>query len=169
MASVSVGVVRGGLPWGWVIAGAITAIIVITVDKLLECQSINFSVPVLAFSVGFYLPLSTGVAMMAGATMSAISDNKNGESGVLFAGGLVTGEALAGIALAIPIVFFRDSSVLHIFGEGLWYVSVFLTIFVLYCLFNSTGMSSSHQRRGNSGGSNVMMTTLYNRDDDNDL
>lgn len=52
--------IDGGLPWGWVAAGGITAVCVILVDKMLAYKRINFSFPVLGFAVGFYLPMSTG-------------------------------------------------------------------------------------------------------------
>lgn len=140
MASVALGVIRGGLPWAWVGAGAVTAVFVIGSDWLLVAYNIPFTIPVLAFSVGFYLPLSTGIAMMCGAVVAYLSGSSPGRessAGVLFAGGLITGEALMGIALAVPIVMSGDPNVLHVLDEGLWYVSILTTPVVLYSLYRS--------------------------------
>lgn len=138
MASVAIGVVKGGLPWGWVGAGAVAGVVVIIIDNILKCCEVNFSMPVLAFAVGFYLPMSTGVPIFAGAVVSIVAgtDSRNETSqGVLYAGGLITGEALTGIILAIPIVASGDPKVLHLITEGLWYVSALLYPTILYSMY----------------------------------
>ncbi len=53
MMTVSEGVIMGGLPWGWVGAGALTALIVIVSDRTLKYYSIPFGLPVLGFAVGY--------------------------------------------------------------------------------------------------------------------
>ncbi len=139
MASVALGIVHGGLPWGWVAAGAATALAVIAADAALARKAVPFSLPVLGFAVGFYLPLSTGVAILMGALVgvAAGADPSDETSdGVLFAGGLITGEALTGIVLAVPIVVSGDPDVLRILsGDGLWYVAVLLSALVLGALY----------------------------------
>ena len=95
MAFVANGIIRGGLPWAWVAIGAVTALGVIAIDYVLSRHKLSFSVPVLAFAVGFYLPLSTGVAILAGSLVGVYvrSDHSDDTSdGVLAAGGLITGE-----------------------------------------------------------------------------
>jgi putative OPT family oligopeptide transporter len=95
MAFVANGIIHGGLPWIWIAIGAAAALGIIIVDSILSRNNIPFSVPVLAFAVGFYLPLSTGIAILAGSLVggfdrSNISDDTS--DGVLAAGGLITGE-----------------------------------------------------------------------------
>lgn len=138
MASVALGVIKGGLPWGWVGTGAAVGMAVITTDNLLKYFRVNFSMPVLAFAVGFYLPLDTGVSIMAGALIGVAAGadtNNEASQGVLYAGGLITGEALTGIILAIPIVLSGNPNILHIVPEGLWYISLLLAPAVLYSMY----------------------------------
>ena len=54
----------------------------------------------------------------------------------MYAGGLITGEALTGIILAIPIVVSGEAGILHILDEGLWYISLILTPAVLYSMYH---------------------------------
>mmetsp|Transcript_22066 Transcript_22066/g.32159 ORF Transcript_22066/g.32159 Transcript_22066/m.32159 type:complete len:709 (+) Transcript_22066:76-2202(+) len=138
MDSVSRGVILGGLPWGWVATGGAVAVLVISIDRMLAHYKIPFAMPVLGFAVGFYLPLATGVPIMAGALVSLMTntDTSNEASeGVLFAGGLITGEALMGITLAIPIAASGSANVLHIFREPVWYTSIFVYIGILYAMY----------------------------------
>src|SRR3989449_8350028 len=61
-----------------------------------------------------YLPLRLSAAILAGGLVGALARRSAGESteagssrGLLFAAGLVTGEALMGILLAVPIALTR--------------------------------------------------------------
>ena len=77
--------------------------------------------PVLAVAIGIYLPLQLAVPIFAGGlihwaikgfhkrqnTPSEQIEQSN-RSGLLFASGLITGEALMGILLAIPIVILKQ-------------------------------------------------------------
>jgi uncharacterized oligopeptide transporter (OPT) family protein len=85
------------------------------------------------------LPLATGVPIMSlpsppiapfvlvlltslriGAMISGLTEGSHANeasTGVLFAGGLITGEALMGIILAIPIAISGNTSVLHLLSE----------------------------------------------------
>jgi uncharacterized oligopeptide transporter (OPT) family protein len=74
---------------------------------------------VLAVAVGIYLPLELSVPILFGgliayaATRAAARRGATpGRTGMLFAAGLITGEALIGIALAIPIAVSGDPDVL---------------------------------------------------------
>jgi hypothetical protein len=64
---------------------------------------------VLAVALGIYLPLKLSAAICAGGVIAALAKNAAGEGaepsrrGLLFAAGLITGEALMGILLALPI------------------------------------------------------------------
>lgn len=134
MASVATGVIQGGLPWGFVGAGAGVAVIVITIDQMLKRYGIPFALPVLGFAVGFYLPFATGVPIMMGALVglaAGADPSDEASEGVLFAGGLISGEALMGIMLAIPIVISGDSGVLHVISDPLWYTAIPIMLAVL--------------------------------------
>ena len=99
MKMIVEGVMGGNLPWTLVIIGAFIAVIV----ELLH-------IPVLPFAVGLYLPIHLSVGIMAGAVVRHHMEYKNRESekkegvienGILYTSGLIAGEGLVGILLAI--------------------------------------------------------------------
>ena len=120
MASVARGVFKGELPWGYIIAGMGIAVGVITLDLYLKHIKSAFRTPVLAVAIGFYLPLELSVPIFAGGlihyAIKTYHTRKNtskehieesNRNGLLFASGLITGEALLGILLAIPIILLK--------------------------------------------------------------
>ncbi len=119
MASVAQGVFRGGLPVGMVAIGMAIAVGVIVLDVYLERRQTGFRTPVLALAVGIYLPLELSVPIFIGgliAQRAALRREGAEDRGVLFAAGLITGEALIGIAMAIPIVIYARPDVLAFWG-----------------------------------------------------
>ena len=116
MASVAQGVFRGGLPWGMVLIGMGIAVALIVIDKTLEARGSEFRTPVLAVAVGIYLPLELSSSIFIGGLIAWYAKRKLGgaepsQTGLLFASGLITGEALVGIMLALPIVLGEVSNV----------------------------------------------------------
>jgi putative OPT family oligopeptide transporter len=109
MASLTRSVFGAGLPWHLVGLGAAIGIVVILIDRRQESRGRDFRLPVLAVALGIYLPLKLSAAICLGGVISACSRRatRGGEEpsrrGLLFAAGLITGEALMGIMLAIPI------------------------------------------------------------------
>ena len=123
MQSVADGIFRGGLPWTIVAIGAVIAVVIIAIDVYLKNRNANFRMPVLAVAVGLYLPLELDTSIFVGGLVAwAVeryvrrrTDSSAGEvaaqakgmaekAGLLLASGLITGEALMGIAIAIGIV-----------------------------------------------------------------
>jgi len=117
MASVAKGVFKGDLPWNYVFAGMAVAVCVIALDLYLQKKGSSFRTPILAVAIGFYLPFELSVPIFAGGLIhhalklhnerrNANAEEVEGSSrnGLLFASGLITGEALMGIITAIPIV-----------------------------------------------------------------
>jgi len=116
MASVAEGVFRGGLPWTMVIIGGVIGAALIICDKILEAKGSEFRTPVLAVAVGIYLPLELTSSIFVGGVIAWMASRKLGgrepnQTGLLFASGLITGEALVGILLALPIVLGEVSDV----------------------------------------------------------
>jgi len=109
MASLTRSVFGAGLPWPLVGLGAAIGVLVILADKKLERRGSEFRLPVLAVALGIYLPLKLSAAIVVGGVIAAIAKRSAtgaGESsrvGLLFSAGLITGEALMGILLAMPI------------------------------------------------------------------
>jgi putative OPT family oligopeptide transporter len=124
MASVAQGVFKGGLPWGMVAIGAAIGAVIIGVDEWLKARGSNVQAPVLAVAVGIYLPLELSVPIFAGGLIAhfagrdAASDARSLRHGMLFAAGLITGEALIGILMALPIVLTGDAEVFAV-PEGI--------------------------------------------------
>jgi len=116
MASVAKGMFGGQLPWGMISIGGMIGVAIILVDQYLKRRNAPFHAPVLAVAVGIYLPLELSVPIFAGGLLAYLVERRLGihgegaeaerakQNGVLFAAGLITGEALMGIFIAIPIV-----------------------------------------------------------------
>ena len=99
MKMITEGVMNGNLPWPLVLIGIFAAIVV----EIL-------GIPVLPVAIGLYLSLELSATIMIGGVIRWIVDkksaDKNGEAsgGVLFCSGLIAGEGLVGILLAILAV-----------------------------------------------------------------
>lgn len=112
MANIARGVFNQDLPWNLVAIGAILAVAIICLDKFLERRDSSFRAPVLAVAIGTYLPFHLTTPILLGGLLSRFtagrSANGNHEEinqkGLLFASGLITGEALVGILLAVPLM-----------------------------------------------------------------
>jgi putative OPT family oligopeptide transporter len=124
MASVAKGVFGGDVPWAYVFIGMAVAVAVIILDLYLKSIESSFRTPVLAVAIGFYLPLELSVPIFAGGLIhsavgrfhrrrgtAAEQVAEAGRNGLLFASGLITGEALMGILLAIPIILLKQIDV----------------------------------------------------------
>ncbi|MDE2236982.1 MAG: oligopeptide transporter, OPT family, partial [Elusimicrobia bacterium] len=131
MAAVAKGVFEGGLPWGMVFIGMGLAAAIIALDMALEKRGCEFRAPVLAVAVGIYLPLELSTPIIVGGVVAHLARRALGkrsagapsaekdleQRGMLLSSGLIAGEALVGILLAIPIVLSGRSDVLAIFGR----------------------------------------------------
>jgi len=115
MEAVSRGMFGGVLPWNMVVVGAFIGAAIIAVDQVLKARGAKFRMPVLAAAVGIYLPLELSVPIFFGGVIAAIAgrafkdarpeeQERLNRKGMLFAAGLITGEALIGVLIAIPIV-----------------------------------------------------------------
>jgi len=118
MASVAQGVFGAGLPWGMIAAGAVIGVVIIVFDVLLERRGASWRMPVLAVAVGVYLPFELSVPMLCGGLVAFFAARRRPSGGaaeaphgVLFAAGLITGEAMIGILMAVPIWLSGDPDV----------------------------------------------------------
>ena len=127
MASVAKGMFGGELPWGMIGIGAGIGAVTIALDEWLKHKGSTFRVPVLAAAIGIYLPLELMVPIFLGSLLSYFVEKKLGivnadektkehahRPGTLFSAGLITGEALTGILIAIPIVLSGRADVLAV-------------------------------------------------------
>ena len=108
MKSVADGVFTGNLPWTFVYIGGIIAVILIILDLRQEKKGSDFRVPVLAVAVGIYLPITLTVPIFIGGMVNHYGKKAGGSKasekrGLLMSSGFITGEALMGILVAVPI------------------------------------------------------------------
>jgi putative OPT family oligopeptide transporter len=149
MASVARGLFGGELPWDLIWIGAAIGAVIIAIDEVQKKRNANFRVPVLAAAVGIYLPLDLTVPIFLGGLLAHIVERtvraRTGSQdverihrrGVLFSAGLITGEALMGIMIAIPIVASGRADALALpgnlqFGEFVGLIVLALVAYVLY-------------------------------------
>jgi len=149
MASVAKGVFTGDLPWLFVWIGIGAAVVVVAIDEYLQHRKSSFRVPILAVAIGIYLPFELSVPIFAGGIINYLvksyqskkklssQHSEDGQrKGLLLASGLITGEALVGILLAVPIVITGRPDVLAIMNNplGPW-PGIFLLIGIGYWLY----------------------------------
>jgi len=102
MKMIIEGVMDANLPWTLVFIGVFTAIIV----EIL-------GIPVLPFAIGVYLPVQLNACIMVGGIVRLVFDKMKKEEkekekiisdGILFCSGMIAGEGLVGILLALLAV-----------------------------------------------------------------
>lgn len=113
MKAVAEGVFQGNLPWNMVIIGAIIGVIIIALDIRQENRGSDFRIPVLAVAVGIYLPISLTTPIFIGGMLAHLGDKMGAtdstrKKGLLLAAGMITGEAIMGILVALPIFLTAD-------------------------------------------------------------
>lgn len=150
MASVAQGLFGGHLPWDMIGIGAGIGAAIIALDEWLKARGSSFRVPVLAAAIGIYLPIELMVPIFLGGLLAHLVERRHGiaagdhdardrihRPGTLFAAGLITGEALMGIAIAVPIVVSSRADVLALpasmhFGQWLGLLVLALVAWLLY-------------------------------------
>ncbi len=145
MASVAKGLFGGELPWTMIGIGGVVGALVIALDNWLKSRGSRFRVPVLAAAIGIYLPLELMVPIFLGGLLAHLVErfhkvragdeaalDKVHRPGVLFSAGLITGEALMGIAIALPIVLTQNPDVLALpLDAGKWAQWIGLAVLAL--------------------------------------
>lgn len=124
MATIATGIFSHNLDWNYILFGVGVGIVVIIVDLLLKKGTAKYCLPPLAVGMGIYLPPTLETPLILGAVMSYfvtryLRDRARERSpqhveedvefcnrrGVLFASGLIVGESLMGVIIAVIIVF----------------------------------------------------------------
>jgi putative OPT family oligopeptide transporter len=131
MGTVAKGVFDGGLPWTFIAIGAAIAAAIIALDSVLEMRKSTIRVPVMAFAVGVYLPFDLNFSIFLGGVVAWLVaralDRMNPtpkrrqlveRMGLLAAAGFITGEALLGIGLAIPVAALHSKNAIALFVDA---------------------------------------------------
>ena len=104
------GIMNEELPWAMILIGVFVAIVV----EILK-------MPVMPFAVGMYLPFSLSAGIMAGGIVRIFVEKRKGteaekkartDRGLLFTSGMIAGEGIIGILLAVFAVVKIDSKII---------------------------------------------------------
>ena len=142
MKSVSDGVFTGNLPWNFVFIGGIIAIVLILIDLRQEKIGSDFRVPVLAVAVGIYLPITLTVPIFIGGMVNHLGKKAGGsakseKNGLLMSSGFITGEALCGIGIAVPVFLTGVKDWWPTFYEKSDMIGVFVFISIIFWLYKT--------------------------------
>ncbi len=143
MKLITEGVMGGNLPWNLVITGVIIAVIV----EIL-------GIPVLPFAIGIYLPVHLNTCIMVGGVLrlafEKLSKNEAEkkalvDNGLLFCSGMIAGEGVVGIILALLAIFGIDNLIdlskklnLSQSFMSIGGIVLFLILIILFLFINKT-------------------------------
>lgn len=128
------GIMNEELPWAMILIGVFIAIVV----EILK-------MPVMPFAVGMYLPFSLSAGIMAGGIVRIFVEKKKGteaekkartDRGLLFTSGMIAGEGIIGILLAVFAVVKTDSKIILPFhlpqvGSLVLYIALLVLLYVV--------------------------------------
>ena len=128
------GIMNEELPWAMILIGVFIAIVV----EILK-------MPVMPFAVGMYLPFSLSAGIMAGGIVRIFVEKKKGteaekkartDRGLLFTSGMIAGEGIVGILLAVFAVVKIDSKIILPFhlpqvGSLVLYIALLVLLYVV--------------------------------------
>ena len=109
MKMIIEGVMEGNLPWSLILIGVFIAVVVEIVG-----------IPVLPFAIGVYLSVQLNACIMVGGLIRLALDRMKRKEeekkeivndGILFCSGMIAGEGLVGIVLALLAVFGLDKAI----------------------------------------------------------
>ncbi len=110
MKMITEGVMEGNLPWGLVFTGVFVAVFVEIIG-----------IPVLPFAIGVYLPVHLNACIMVGGLVrlwfdkmkkKEVEKNEIVNDGILYCSGMIAGEGLVGILMAVLAIIPMGSKTL---------------------------------------------------------
>ena len=123
MTTIAQGIFDSSMDWNYILIGVCVGVVAIIVNLILKSTTASLTLPPLAVGMGIYLPPTLEVPLIVGSFMSyfvgryllARAKMRAGElaeydveqsnrRGVLFASGLIVGESLIGVIIAVIIV-----------------------------------------------------------------
>ncbi|MCB1585164.1 MAG: oligopeptide transporter, OPT family [Xanthomonadales bacterium] len=149
MQALASGIFGAGIEWNFIYMGFALAVVLIVLDKIQEKRGSDFRFPVLAVAVGVYLPLGLSVLIFVGGILAHIlnkkskSKSKHNSTGLLLASGLITGEALMGVLVAVAAVSFQGMvPMMGSFAAAGW-LGVLVTLAVIYYVYRKVSNDNS--------------------------
>lgn len=146
MALAVDGVMTGTLPWDLVVAGLLAGVVL----ALLR-------LPVLPVAIGLYLPLHLCAGVLAGGIVRRLADRRfkgdsrkeKAEKGVLFASGLIAGDALTGIVIAYPAFANTNLAVfsaMPLTSSPWWGLAVFIMLALTIYRYITAGKTAAAKK-----------------------
>lgn len=148
MTAIAKGIFTHQLDWSMLGIGAVLGFVLIVIDALLARRGGVARVPVIAVGIGIYLPPTIGSVLVIGALLGWIAQRivkarakaqgkdfvafaqASERRGVLLASGLIVGESLVGVAMAMVVGFTGSDAPLAIVGSGFAPTSEWLALVV---------------------------------------
>ncbi|VVE69026.1 oligopeptide transporter, OPT family [Pandoraea captiosa] len=148
MTAIAKGIFTHQLDWSMLGIGAVLGLALIAIDAVLAKRGGVARVPVIAVGIGIYLPPTIGSVLVIGAVLGWISQRvlkarakARGQEygpyaeaaerrGVLLASGLIVGESLVGVAMAMVVGFTGSDAPLAVVGSSFAPTSEWLALLV---------------------------------------
>ncbi|ODP33658.1 OPT family oligopeptide transporter [Pandoraea sp. ISTKB] len=148
MTAIAKGIFTHQLDWSMLGIGAVLGLTLIAIDAMLAKRGGVARVPVIAVGIGIYLPPTIGSVLVIGALLGWIAQRvlkarakAKGEDygpyaeaaerrGVLLASGLIVGESLVGVAMAMVVGFTGSDAPLALVGSSFAPTSEWLALIV---------------------------------------
>jgi putative OPT family oligopeptide transporter len=121
MKDLSTGIFGVGINWNFILFGCALAVAIIALDSYLKRIKAPFRTPILGVAVGIYLPFGVSVLIFLGGILAWLVRRRFApktehesvtleNTGMLLASGLITGEAIMGVALA-GVLYYQEEYV----------------------------------------------------------
>jgi putative OPT family oligopeptide transporter len=130
------------LPWGLVGLGVGLGVAILIADVVLARQEQAFRLHLMPIAVGLYLPFGIAVPIFAGGLLEwwgrrgrPVDPSAGADRGVLFSSGVVAGEALVGVGIALLAGLGLSGAP---FGSPGGTLSLFAALFVLWIFWRET-------------------------------
>lgn len=132
MAAVSKAIFTHSMDWTMIIIGVSLGVVTLLFNWGLKASGKTLKISIVSVAIGMYMPLDATTALLTGGLLSWFSlralkkakgtiaqKERTERQGTLFASGLIAGEALVGIFLAIPFVIYQNANVFKFVPESL--------------------------------------------------
>lgn len=127
MAELIKGVFTQTIDWVLYGIGAGIAVFVMIIDTYLKSTNASIRLPILAVALGIYLPFDVSTSIFLGGCVSFFSNKwfikqhvpstgraRAEQKGTLFSSGLIAGEAIMGVLLAMPFALLKNNNIFSI-------------------------------------------------------
>lgn len=104
----------GSLPINMVVIGMVMGVVIIAIDSALGRSDWKIRLHLMPIAVGIYLPVTLAVPILLGGLIRYFVEQKRGvisegqDGGILASSGLIAGEALMGVGIALLLYFNLD-------------------------------------------------------------